>query len=578
MNDAWNSAWVEVLPDFSQFKRKADSEITSVLGSAGAMGAGAFGTSFRSGVGQVFTGSLLADAALGAARAAGDLIGSAIRGAVEYSLGAIDLASSLAEQANAVQVAYGTAGGAVQKMVQDTAASLNLTRLDFSNYAVRFSAFTRQIAGDGGDIAGTLRDLTTRGADFASVYDIEVANALELFQSGLAGETEPLRKFGIDLSAAAVSAYAYANGIGTVGKELTEGEKIQARYGLLMESTSNTAGDLTNTFGSLANQQRALTVGLSEAQTQLGEYLLPGFLSLVTAANEKVIPAIGGIIEKVGPVLGTALENVGPQFDALVEKVTPLIEQFTTAAAEDGIPAFIGVMDEVASAAPEWIEGYNSIDRSVRELDAGYTGFMLDVQKFTEPARKQMVSWVEDYQKAWESAFGSTKTNSDEIKSYWKSHLDQMRADTAAAAAGGTLLGGQFAQGFADGITTYTEAVALAAERMALRARDKVINTMQIASPSKVMRELGGRVSEGYALGITDNMSMVDSAFAPLLSSSTYAAIGMAGTATQAPMSVTSELSDASIERLAQAMYSDRHVDRFAQAISSAVRRDNRME
>ena len=39
------------------------------------------------------------------------------------------------------------------------------------------------------------------------------SDALALFQSGLAGETEPLRKFGIDLSAAAVEAHAIATGI-----------------------------------------------------------------------------------------------------------------------------------------------------------------------------------------------------------------------------------------------------------------------------------------------------------------------------------------------------------------------------
>lgn len=528
-------AFVEVLPDFSDFNRKASAGVVAGLGEAGTAGASSFGSSFRSGVGQVFTGSLLADAALGAARATGQLIGTAISSGIEYSLGAIDLASSLSEQANAVQVAYGDAGDSVQQLVNDVAGSLNLTRLDFSKYAVRFSAFTRTIAGSGGDVAQTLEDLTRRGADFASVYDIEVGDALELFQSGLAGETEPLRRYGLDLSAAAVNAYAAANGIGALGGELTEGEKVQARYGLLMQQTNQAAGDLANTSGSLANQQRELTVGLQEAQTQLGEYLLPGFLSLVTAANEKVIPALGGIIEKVGPVLGQALENAGPQFDALLEKVTPLVEKFVAGAAEDGIPAFIGVMDEVVTAAPEWIQFLTGIDEAVRDLDAGYRGFTEDVANLTKPARAQMVAWVEDYQKAWESAFGATKTNSDGIKSYWKSNLDQMRADTAAAAAGGTLLGAQFAQGFADGITTYTEMAALAAERMALRARDKVINAMQIQSPSKVMRELGGRVSEGFALGITDNSGMVDGAFGSLNAPAIRAGLASTNDSASAP-------------------------------------------
>ena len=74
--------------------------------------------------------------------------------------------------------------------------------------------------------------------------NLDVNQAAELFQSGLAGETEPLRKFGIDLSAAAVEASAYANGIAKAGKPLTEQQKVQARYALLMKTDRQDSGRL----------------------------------------------------------------------------------------------------------------------------------------------------------------------------------------------------------------------------------------------------------------------------------------------------------------------------------------------
>jgi len=121
--------------------------------------------------------------------------------------------------------------------------------------------------------------------------NLEVSEAAGLFQSGLAGETEPLRRFGIDLSAASVQAFAYKNGIAEAGEELTEQEKVQARYASLMEQTSKTQGDFANTSDSLANRQRVLNARWDDARAKLGRGLLPVVEDLVGVILEDGIPA-----------------------------------------------------------------------------------------------------------------------------------------------------------------------------------------------------------------------------------------------------------------------------------------------
>lgn len=226
---------------------------------------------------------------LGFAGVAAAALGSL--GVGSFFKGAISEASGLGESLNALNVVYGKNSAGIAKLGKSAATSLGLSNLEFNNLAVRFSSFAQTISGPGGNVVGTLDDLTTRASDFASVMNLEVADAAQLFQSGLAGESEPLRQFGIDLSAAAVEAFALEKGISSSASEMTEAEKVQARYGLLMEKTKQTAGDFANTSDSLANRQRILNSQWANAKARIGEGLLPAVSSFVGLLSNALAPA-----------------------------------------------------------------------------------------------------------------------------------------------------------------------------------------------------------------------------------------------------------------------------------------------
>jgi phage-related protein len=166
--------------------------------------------------------------------------------------------------------------------------------------------------------------------------NLDVAQAAEIFQSGLAGETEPLKRFGIDLSAAAVQAYAMANGIGEGRKELTEAEKVQARYGLLMEQTAQTQGDFANTSEGLANGMRILRSSFADVQANIGTAFLPFMAMGVQALNYML-----------GPVqnLSVAFADFG----------TRIGEVFS--AAGGGMVGFQAVLDNLTSSVSAWFAG-----------------------------------------------------------------------------------------------------------------------------------------------------------------------------------------------------------------------------
>ena len=280
-------ATLDVIPSVKGIARELDKQTSGPLAAAGKRGGEQFGTTAGRSAGSRF-GSVFSKAAKAS------MLGLAGVSALAFKVGkdSIEQASELGESLNAVNVSYDKQARAVRRLGEEAATSLGLSNAEFNGLAVQFSAFATQIAGgEGPKVVGVLDDLTERGADFASVMNLDVAEAMGLFQSGLAGETEPLRKFGIDLSAAAVEAHALAEGITSGKKEMTEGEKVQARYSLLMQSTAKTAGDFANTSDSLANRQRILNARWDDARAKLGNALLPAVEEITGFLIDEGIPA-----------------------------------------------------------------------------------------------------------------------------------------------------------------------------------------------------------------------------------------------------------------------------------------------
>jgi len=232
---------------------------------------------------------------------------------------AIDAASDLSESINAVNVSFGDAAEGVLKLGQNAATGLGLSKTELFGISVQFSAFAKTIAGEGGDVVKVVDDISNRGADFASVFNLDVSDALAKFQSGLAGSSEPLRAYGIDISAVTVEAYALANGIGDGSGELTEQEKILARYGAIMEQTEGVTGDFANTSDGLANQQRILAATIEDTRAEIGQKFMPIMQGIQVFILEKVIPAFTDFWEALIDPNGEAQNQLSATGDAMTE-------------------------------------------------------------------------------------------------------------------------------------------------------------------------------------------------------------------------------------------------------------------
>ena len=147
---------------------------------------------------------------------------------------------------------------------------------------------TQAMGATQGESAKMSARMLTAAADLGSFHNADPTDMLDRLRAGLSGESEPLKKFGILLSEARVKQEAVRLGIAKAGDTLTDAQKLQARYSLILKDGAVAQGDFANTSDGLANKQRILKAQVTDLSAALGTALLP--------AAAKVMSVFAGLI------------------------------------------------------------------------------------------------------------------------------------------------------------------------------------------------------------------------------------------------------------------------------------------
>lgn len=192
-------------------------------------------------------------------------------------------ASALNESINAVNQIFGEASEQVLEFGRIASQVAGLSAREFNQLATNTGALLTNM-GFSMDAAGkeSIR-LSMRAADLASIFDKDVAQALEAINSGLRGETEPLRQFGITLSDAAIRSKAVEMGLARTTSEVDTHGKAVAALELIYEQSAAAAGDFIRTSDDVANAARVLAAEYENTQAAFGQSTL-GAKNFFTAA------------------------------------------------------------------------------------------------------------------------------------------------------------------------------------------------------------------------------------------------------------------------------------------------------
>lgn len=147
------------------------------------------------------------------------------------------------------------------------------------------------------------KNLTQLGYDLSSFFNISIGDSFQKIQAGIAGEIEPLRRLGIDLSEARLQQELYNLGIQATYSNLNQADKSLLRYIAILKQTQNAQGDMGRTINQPANALRVLTAQLNLAARSLGSIFIPALQALLPptiAAVQVIRQLIDAIASLVG--------------------------------------------------------------------------------------------------------------------------------------------------------------------------------------------------------------------------------------------------------------------------------------
>lgn len=268
--------------------------------------------------------ALLQGVGLGAGVSAFNLIGSAASVATDAIFSSIDAASNLRESISLSTQVFGANESAIETWASTAAESFGTSKREALTFAATFGTAFKNVGFSLDDTTDKAETMTRLAADLGSAFNASSDEAATALRSGLLGESEPLRRFGVFLDEAKTKAKALALGFKPVNGAFTDNAKVAARYALILEQTTDSQGMFGRDTESLADAQKSLGAALEDVQAEIGTALLPVMRDLAVWMRTEGIPVAKEFFDvlfsnkaKDDDVVGTAFVHLTEDLNTL---------------------------------------------------------------------------------------------------------------------------------------------------------------------------------------------------------------------------------------------------------------------
>lgn len=288
---------------------------------------------------------------------------------------AIQAASNLEESISKTTVVFGAFSDEIRGIAETAPQALGLSTQAALEATATFGNLFTALGLTQQGAAELSPQIVQLGADLASFNNITVDEAILSLRSGLVGEAEPLRRLGVAINAAVVDQKALELGLVDAAGAVTEAGKVQARYALILEQTTNAQGDFARTSDGLANSMRTTAAEIENAQAEVGQAFAPALQALLPLAAETAT-SISVLALSFGELVGSvpegaaALAQLRAEVGELEDPLQALITLIVTANDELGnisrpgneVQLDLGT-EEIANFIRELGFGRDEIDR-----------------------------------------------------------------------------------------------------------------------------------------------------------------------------------------------------------------------
>lgn len=297
--------------------------------------------------------------------------------------------------------------------------NLGLDLTEVMNYNAAIAQITNSAGMLGETSIDSAKALTMLSADWASLSNLDTADVMQNFQSGLVGQSRALYKYGIDITSAGLAQTAMNHGITESIKNLSQQSKMQLRVLTMLEQSKVAYADLARTINQPANQLRMLQAGFKKLALTIGSLFMPIVQKLYPYMNA-VVMVLQDFAQWVAKLAGIKLGDTDGS------RKTPEVPDYSNAA--DDTDKVAKNMDKTAKKtkkAADNLQGFDIVNKlqDNSDSDSGDTdpsggNANIDLSKDISDALK-------NYEKIWDNAFKSNQNKAVELyKKMKKAILD----------------------------------------------------------------------------------------------------------------------------------------------------------
>lgn len=286
----------------------------------------------------------------------------------------IGLGADANETASLLETSLGDTADDLNDRLRNFADDANRSFYELQAGSATFVAMTRAMGAtedQAADLSGNFVEMAT---DLGSFFNVATEDALLDIQSALAGSSETMTKYGVDIRETTLKQMALDQGlIKSASETLPQLMRAQLIEQAIMEQSADAMGDAIRTSDSWSNTMRGLTGRLRDVATQAGQKLIPALQPMLTLLGDlaeravpwleqgldKLIPIIENISSFVRSFVNNLSEGMSP-LDAFIEAIwdlaPPAFLDFLVDLRDNILPSLIAKITEIVTPIQEWIK------------------------------------------------------------------------------------------------------------------------------------------------------------------------------------------------------------------------------
>lgn len=291
-------------------------------------------------------------------------------------------------------------------------ASLGLDITQITNFEAQIAQMTNSVGMMGEASIATSKAMTMLAGDMSSLTNMPLDTVMKNFSSGLSGAAMAVKKYGMDISVAALQETALGLGVKKNVSDMTQAEKEYLRVITMLQQSKVAWGDLADTINQPANQFRMLKSNIKQCGLMLSRLFMP--------VIEKVLPWLNAMAMAVKDLM----KHIGDLFGLKFKSIGGSSNDDTSSSYDDVSDSADNAADSINNAADaqkkfnKQLQGFdklnnlttNETSKGDNDSDKGNTG---DTSGVLSDA---LINAVEDYEKRWNEAFKSMTSDADKLK------------------------------------------------------------------------------------------------------------------------------------------------------------------